>query len=163
MLLGVSNSTFSHNTFENTDRPQNAGFDPNQTMHANGAGAFTDISGGPKAVVAVELARRPGGNAVAVGNTFDSNVFRATLSGGFIGVGLFTSRGTGYDVFNGWSAGTTNYFTGNVTVGSNVGSMRCGGDWFAGNSVCVFGSPAPCNDDDYQHTGSFHSDNCSFF
>ena len=78
-------------------------------------------------------------------------------------VGLFASRGTGY-AGSDWSAGTTNYMTGNRTFGSNVGSVRCGGNWYAGNSDCPAGATAPCNDDDYQHAaGDFRNDDCSFF
>lgn len=73
------------------------------------------------------------------------------------------ARGTGYGPGQSWSAQTTNYFTGNTTFGSNVGSVRCGGDWFAGNSTCDAGSPPPCNDDDYQHAGAFHNDSCPFY
>ena len=82
----------------------------------------------------------------------ENNQFRAACADGdgCTGVGLFTSRSTGYDGTD-WSASTTNYFTGNQSFGSNVGSVRCGGDWFDGN------------DDDTQHGGLFFGDDCNFF
>lgn len=71
-----------------------------------------------------------------------------------------TTRGTGLD-HGTWSAATTNYFTGNDPYGSQVGSVRCGGNWFAANSTCNQGSAAPCNVDDYQHTADWlRSDAC---
>jgi len=162
-LLDVSTSTITNNVIENSGRTYNSGFDSNQVMHASGAAAFTDV--GATTTIAFVLAHRPGASDLSNGNTIANNTFRSYQdpATGYSGMGFFTSRGTGYDAANGWSASTTNYFTGNVTFGSNTGSKRCGGDWFAGNSTCAQGSAAPCNDDDYQHTGTFHDDSCPFY
>jgi hypothetical protein len=162
-LLDVSQSVITNNDIENSGRTYNSGFDSNQVMHAIAAGPFTDV--GANTTIAFVLAHRPNATDIADGNTVTGNIFRSYQdpASGFLGLGFFTSRGTAYDANNGWSAGTTNYFTANVTYGSNIGSKRCGGDWFAGNSECSAGSPAPCNDDDFQHTGQFHNDSCPFY
>ncbi|MEO8797473.1 MAG: right-handed parallel beta-helix repeat-containing protein [Polyangiaceae bacterium] len=165
-LLDVSESTITGNTFENNGRTYNSGFDPNNVMHASTAGVFGDLPAGAKTVVAFVLAHRPnGGTDIADHNTLTGNVLRSFQdpASGYVGLGYFTSRGSGYAANGDWSASTTNYFTSNTSAGSNVGSVRCGGDWFAGSSTCIAGSPAPCNDDDYQHTGAFHSDACSTY
>lgn len=162
-FLDVRNSKITSNTFENNHRPRNAGgTDPNRVFSASGAGLFSDLPAGSKTVVSFVLAHRsnePGDSASH--NTINRNAFRANCSAaeGCTGLGYFTSRGSG--LINGnWSAQTTNYFTNNNPNGSNVGSKRCGANWFAGNSVCNAGSGGQCNTDDYQHTGQFHGDNC---
>lgn len=69
-----------------------------------------------------------------------------------VGTGYFATRDTGFDAAGGWSAATTNYYTNNKPYGSNVGSRRGGGNWYAANTTCTAqSSPAPCNIDDYQH------------
>ena len=134
--------------------------DPNRIFEGAGAGTAADVPFGTGAAVGFVLAQRSNAPPRSQGHSITNNVFRG---GGGTGVGLFTSRLTGYGPNGTWSAATTNYFTGNRTFGSNVGSKRCGGNWFAGNSTCAAGSKAPCNDDDYQHGGGFHSDGCSFY
>ena len=99
------------------------------------------------------LVRDPGSPYDAIGNSIEGNQMRAYCSGDCVGVGYFVSRGTGL-VGGDWSAATTNYFTGNDPFGSNVGSRRCGGNWYAANSICDAGAGAPCNTDDYQHTAT---------
>ena len=46
--------------------------------------------------------------------------------------------------------------------GSNVGSRRCGGNWYAANSSCEeSASDADCNTDDWQHDGDWaRNDGC---
>ena len=134
--------------------------DPNRILEGAGAATAADVPFGTNGAVAFVLAQRSNTPPRSQGHAISNNVFRG---GGGTGVGLFTSRLTGYGPGGAWSAATTNYFTANRTFGSNVGSKRCGGNWFAGNSTCAAGSKAPCNDDDYQHGASFHSDGCSFY
>ena len=72
----------------------------------------------------------------------------------WVGLGYFVSRATGYNAAGEWSAETTNYFTGNSPFGSNIGSKRCGGNWYAASSECIEGALEPeCNIDDPQHQG----------
>ena len=160
-LLDMYETTIRGNTFENSNRPQNRPADSNQVMHAVGAARFSDLPQGAEQVIAFVLAKRPTSAAPSgMHNSLSDNNFRASCASGCIGLGYFTSRGTGYDNGN-WSAASTNYFTGNNPFGSNVGSRRCGGNWFAASSTCDAGSPAPCNQDDYQHTADWErSDGC---
>lgn len=59
------------------------------------------------------------------------------------------------DLPGGWSSSTTNYFRDNNPFGSNVGSRRGGGNWYAADTVCTAASsPPPCNVDDHQHPTS---------
>lgn len=73
-------------------------------------------------------------------NTIRNNIFIASPNG----IGYFASRNTGFDLNNVWSASTTNYYTLNNPNGSNVGSVRCGGNWYAANGI-------DANADDNQH------------
>lgn len=159
-LLDMSECTIRGNTFENSGRPQNRVADSNQVMHAVGAAAFSDLPQGGQQVIAFVLARRPQSGG-ATHNTVADNSFHASCGGGgCTGLGWFTSRGTGYDGAT-WSASTTNYFTGNNPFGSDVGSKRCGGNWYAANSTCGAGAASPCNQDDFQHTADWErSDGC---
>lgn len=165
-LIDTGHSLIENNVFANSNRPENSGGnDPNGVTHATGAPLFSDLPGGAKAVFAFGLLTRPNATHFTVGNTIQNNQFSAYVDPltGHVGIGAFTSRGTGFDA-SGWSASTTNYFTDNHAFGSNVGSVRCGGNWFAGASDCPAGAGSPCNDDDYQHTSAnFHSDACALY
>lgn len=74
-------------------------------------------------------------------NTIKKNIFIASPNG----IGYFAGRNTGFDPDRSWSEFTTNYYTYNDPNGSNVGSVRCGGNWYAANGG------AEANKDDYQH------------
>lgn len=134
--------------------------DPNGVF--SGAGAYADIPGGGAAIVAFSLSARESAPGLATANGIYDNELRAACAGDCVGVGYFTSRGTGYDADGAWSASTTNYFTGNDPYGSNVGSGRCGGNWYAANSTCPESPTDPaCNGDDYQHTADWaRNDGC---
>ena len=73
-------------------------------------------------------------------NTIRNNIFIASPNG----IGYFASRNTGFEADSLWSASSTNYFTLNNPNGSNVGSVRCGGNWYAANGI-------DANADDNQH------------
>jgi len=73
-------------------------------------------------------------------NTIRGNIFIASPNG----IGYFATRNTGFDADFSWSAATTNYYTLNNPNGSTVGSVRCGGNWYAANQV-------DANTDDFQH------------
>lgn len=73
-------------------------------------------------------------------NTIRNNIFIASPNG----IGYFASRNTGFEADSSWSASSTNYYTLNNPNGSNVGSVRCGGNWYAANGI-------DANADDNQH------------
>lgn len=162
-LLDVSDSTITANIFENNHRPSNGVTDPNKVYSATGAASLSDLPAGGKTIIAFVLAHSPfQPGQKAVHNTINRNTFLANCSApeGCVGLGYFSSRGTGLAAGQ-WSAATTNYYTSNTPFGSNVGSVRCGANWYAGNSTCVSGSGPPCNVDDFQHSATaFHNDNC---
>lgn len=166
LFHGLRDTTIRRNTIVNDGGARNrvgaGGYD---IYAAFGRAAFTDLPAGAATVIgAIFSEPRITEGWEARNDVVENNQFRASCADGegCTGLGLFTSRSTGYDGTD-WSAATTNYFTGNASFGSDVGSVRCGGDWFAGSSDCPPGAPAPCNDDDHQHPGTFHSDGCSFF
>jgi parallel beta-helix repeat protein len=170
-LIDVSDSTVTGNTFANDDRPLNrlggdfAGRPP--VFQASGAAAFADLPHGGDQAIGFVLAKWPDGTGYGtMSNTIENNVMRANCSGNCVGLGYFASRGTGYDGTD-WNAGTTSYFRGNDPTGSQHGSKRCGGNWYAADTTCDEGSPAPCNVDDFQHNppgGDFaRNDGCSFY
>jgi hypothetical protein len=73
-------------------------------------------------------------------NTIRGNIFIASPNG----IGYFATRNTGFDADFSWSGETTNYYTLNDPNGSNVGSVRCGGNWYAADGK-------DANTDDLQH------------
>ncbi len=163
----MSSSTIIGNTFENNNRPWNSSADSNNVTHAIGAPKHADLPW-PTPVIAFVLARRPNLAYPVSGNEIRDNKLRAACASGCTGIGYFASRGTGYGAGNSWSAQTTNYYSGNDPFGSNVGSRRCGGNWYAGNSTCTASSsPKPCNADDHQHNppagDPYRNDGCSFY
>ncbi len=152
-LVDSSNFVVEGNVAENNDRPSNSFVgvpDWNGVFAKTGASAYSDLPSGSKQTIAFVLARRPGAQATAVGSTIKNNEFRSscTPASKCVGLGYFASRNTGYS-----SGGDylPNFYTGNNPFGSQIGSRRCGGNWYAADSVCNQGSPAPCNGDDYQH------------
>lgn len=153
-IIDSSYLTIQDNVVENNNRTQNrlsVGGDPNGVF--SGSGMYGDAPAGGETIVAFWLGQRPASAGAVVGSTIAGNQLRAACSADCTGVGYFVSRGTGYDSAGGWSASTTNYFTENDPVGSNVGSTRCGGNWYAANSTCTEATTdADCNLDDYQHT-----------
>ncbi len=96
-------------------------------------------------------------------NVFDNNVMLARCTKTEIceGVGLYTGPGTGSD-----SSGDIketpqlNTFTRNKLNMSNIGSLRCGRNSYAADSICAYGAGGniSCNDDDFQHVAGKNSD-----
>lgn len=163
-LLDISDSTIENNVFRKGEGP--VGSDPNRVMSAAGDGVPSDLPAGANTAVAFMLThRRDETTWTATQNTIRSNTFLANCVAPCVGLGYFAGRGTGYDLAGQWSAATTNYFTRNTPFGSNVGSKRCGGNWYAGGSSC--GGDPECNADDSQHEGAGHdeyrNDNCPFY
>jgi hypothetical protein len=166
-LLDIRDSLIEGNTFRNT------GFttiksDPNHVMSADGSGVPSDMPSGANQAVAFALTHREGKPETSTHNTIKNNKFIANCQAPCVGLGYFIGRGTGFAANKTWSADTTNYFTGNSAFGSNIGSKRCGGGWFAANSDCKEGMLEPeCNADDPQHEGPGHdwtrSDNCPHY
>jgi hypothetical protein len=156
-IADMRNSSITgSNVFKNEGRSTNrmglATFgDPNGFYRNTSSPAWSDLPFGGNTAVAFALVTRKG-SMLTQGNTIDGNQFIANCSSPCVGAGFFTSRGTGYAPGGAWSGATTNYFTNNTVVGSNFGSRRGGGNWYAASTVCTAGSsPAPCNADDYQH------------
>jgi len=166
LLHGLRDSVIRRNQFSADGARNRVGPGGYDIYAAFGQPMFSDLPAGGDSVVGVIFSEpRDGGEWSSERNVVEDNAVQAACGPdeGCVGVGLFASRGTGYAGVD-WSAATTNYFTGNRTFGSNVGSVRCGGNWFAGNSDCPAGAPSPCNDDDYQHgAGDFRNDGCSFY
>ena len=163
-LLDISASTIEDNVFRKGAGP--VGSDPNRVMSASGDGVPSDLPAAANTAVAFMLThRRDEPLWTATGNTIRNNTFLANCAAPCVGLGYFAGRGTGYDLGGQWSAATTNYFTRNTPFGSNIGSKRCGGNWYAANSVC--GADPDCNADDGQHEGAGHdalrNDNCPFY
>ncbi|MBM4353159.1 MAG: right-handed parallel beta-helix repeat-containing protein [Deltaproteobacteria bacterium] len=152
-LVDSSNFAIESNVVENNDRPSNNFVgqpDWNGVFGKKGAGAFSDLPSGSKQTIAFVLARRPNAAQTATGSTIKNNEFRSFCAPASqcVGLGYFASRNTGYAANGDY---TPNFYTGNNPFGSQIGSKRCGGNWYAADSVCDEGSPAPCNGDDFQH------------
>lgn len=171
-LVNISNSTIEGNIVRNENRSFNAvnsgyyGTDPNGFFSALNAVKFSDLPFGGNSVIAFCMAETDSSKFIQTQisppmiqtqqNIIRNNTFIASPNG----IGYFTSRNTGFDKDQSWSASTTNYFTLNNPTGSNHGSRRCGGNWFAADHV----NP---NTDDAQHVppGSnwTGSDNRNFY
>ncbi len=147
-LLDISNSHIEGNIVRNEGRPTNSvnyghfGNDPNGIMSAISAATFSDLPFGGNTIIAFSLAEnRP---AVVKNQTSQDTIRNNTFIASPNGIGYFASRNTGFANDLSWSFGTTNYYTLNNPTGSNVGSVRCGGNWYAANGVDK-------NTDDSQH------------
>ena len=152
-LFNISNSIIENNQIRNEARPSNAvsvgfwGGDKNHVMGESLSDTMTDLPFRGNSIIAFCLGELRPGSKVSnqplnqtANNTIRNNVFIASPNG----IGYFSTRNTGFAVDLSWSAQTTNYFTLNNPNGSNVGSVRAGGNWYAANGV-------DANTDDYQH------------
>src|SRR5262249_6881241 len=133
-IIDSRNLTITGNVVENNGS-QNAVGDPNGVFSPSGNTA-SDLPAGKSTILAFWLGRRYGGAPVVDSSTITGNEMHAYCSAPCVGVGYFIGRRTGVDANGMWSAGTTNYLTKNDPFGSNVGSKRCGSNWYAGNSTC---------------------------
>jgi hypothetical protein len=153
-LIDTMNFTFSNNIVENQRSSNAVGLshwgDANHVFENIGAPEFSDLPRGPSTVVAFSVTARAG-SSLSVSNRVVNNSFRADCStAGCAGVGYFTGRGTGWKRNN--EAWNPNMFTLNDPFGSDIGSRRCGKNWYAGDSpICPAHPPPPCNADDFQH------------
>ncbi len=162
--MGIVDShdfTIVNNTVLNDGARNRIRTDPNNIFNRPQDNSVSDLPAGDRSVIAFVLARRRGGPE-ATSSTIDNNILRAYCDpADCVGVGYFVGRGTGTTVSGVWSAATTNYFTRNDPRGSNIGSRRCGANWYAGSSTC--GSDPMCNFDDAQHPltpGNYRNDDC---
>jgi len=170
VLVDSSYNSFERNVVENSGRSNNRVDqfgDPNALFHARGAPEYSDLPDGGDTAIGFVLAQRPGSPGTTVNNSFADNELRAACTAPCVGLGWFASRGTGFDAAGGWSASTTNYFVRNSPYGSNQGSKRCGGNWYAANDTCT-GDTWPegdCNRDDDQHDGGdwARNDDCAAY
>ena len=152
-LLNARESIITHNTFANEGRPRNrVTVDWNGVFSALGAEPFSDLPS--ERVIAFVLAWNRDPEWTTTHNVIDGNTLRAPL-------GMFASRGTGFDAVRYWDASTTNYYTNNHTESS----VRCGGNWYAANTASC-GTQSPCNLDDSKHPTAINwarNDGCYFF
>ena len=162
-MSNVSNSVFTGNTLANTSNSSGItdNIDRDSIYENSGQPAFSDLpnEGIPgDAEIALVLAYIDHSSAYTADNDFSGNRIIGYCNKPCLGIGYFASRGTGYGRGNSWSASTTDYYTANNPMGSNIGSIRGGANWYAASSVCtVLSSQEPCNTDDYQHSGP-HND-----
>ena len=153
MLADVANSKVFQNVVENHRSSNKVGDAPYPDYSTNGffsaanAPAFSDLPNGANQVIAFILAESRDPTKHTYGNEIKDNRFRSAPNGDAVGIGYFTSRGTGFGnattPADEWTAETTNYFTLNDPFGSHIGSVRCGGNWYA--------SETEPNTDDDQH------------
>ena len=156
VVVDTQESLIQGNLIENNRNTNKVGSFPytdaasNRLFCARGAASYSDLPSGSNQVIAFVLAEFRGTTKHTTGNIIRGNDYRSAPSGnGAVGLGLFVSRGTGFGVYGQtsddvWSATTTNYFRGNSPFGSHIGSIRCGGNWYAADGV----EP---NQDDDQH------------
>ena len=168
-MVNVANSTVENNNVRNgnpTGGLLNSSPVDGVRMYEDtgiNAPSYTDVPFSGRVIIAFVLGFsydgwNYGSTPTTTDNTITNNTFIANCSAPCVGIGYFTTRGTGFGPGNTWSASTTNYFTGNTPYGSNIGSIRGGADWFAANSTCTTATTANgCNFDDYQHSGSGNS------
>lgn len=167
-LLDISESTIVNNTFRNSG-PGTVEGDPNHVFSKDGSGVPSDLPNTSNQAIAFALTHRGSETEwSATHNTIEDNKFIANCQAPCVGLGYFAGRGVGHAVDLAWSAATTNYYRRNDPFGSNIGSKRCGGNWYAADSTCPQGGgDADCNVDDYQHEGPGHdwarNDECVHF
>ena len=167
-LIDFRDSVVENNVFRNDGR-HTVSSDPNHVMSATGSGVPSDLPSGSSQAVAFALTHRSSSTTwLTTGNAIQDNTFIAGCSAPCVGLGYFVGRGTGFAADGSWSAATTNYFRRNTPFGSNIGSKRCGGNWYAADSTCAAGNlAADCNIDDPQHEGAGHdwarNDDCPHY
>jgi hypothetical protein len=161
-FFDVSDSTLERNVITNNGRWTNRmeySYVPLVMWSDAASSMFLDFHAGHQTTIAFVMAKRrvaePGFMPAnrASGNAIVDNQIRSACSAslGCSGVGYFASRGTGYDDHGGWRP---NIYRRNTPFGSNVGSTRCGGNWYAADYPCSSPTSHPeCNWDDYQHGG----------
>ena len=168
--MGVPHGALiSGNNIQNAGRPWNTvgnHFARDPRFAARGAPLHSDLPDGAATSMAFLLVRRPDQvNLTTEGNDIRDNTFTATCNtpGVCVGLGYFTTRGTGLNASGGWSGATTNSFRRNRYTGSPKGSRRCGANWYAGGawafggSLCQAGSTErDCNSDDANHENGDH-------
>ena len=164
MIIDSAFNVISGNVISSDDRTNNRledTYGPDVYRRNSSAAAFSDLSPGGDAIIAFQLLQRSGSQGATVYNVVDGNELRAGCTSGCTGIGYFSSRGTGQDATEAWSTASSNYFSGNNPSGSNIGSIRCGLNWYAWDDTCdgTFPSGA-CNEDDHQHVGFLRNDGC---
>lgn len=164
MRLGAAHGdTIVDNVVENRGRPWNTvanHFRNDDRFSATGAAPYSDLPSGSRQSLAFLLVRRRDQLSLTTeGNNIRGNTFIADCNAsGCVGMGFFTTRGTGVGIAGGWSGTTANTFRENDEHLSTIGSRRCGANWYAGSTAsCAPGSTADeCNSDDASHQGTKH-------
>jgi len=165
MMIDSSSNIVTGNVIVSNDRVNNR-VDYYGDIHgvyrkSSSYAAYSDLGGGADSVIAFALLQRPSEPGTATGNIIDANEPRAACGSGCTGVGYYSSRGTGLDSAGVASESTMNYYSRNNPYGSNIGSSRCGFNWYAWDDTCDGTFPSgQCNGDDHQHTGFLRQDGC---
>ena len=151
-FVGIQNSKISGNLFHAFQAPP-LGIFLNLFPLPQWQTVYAVLPQASKQLIAVKVLNNPDDGTLTQLNNFDDNRFIATcdVGGPCIGTGLFVAKGTGLDVNGVTGTATANYFTRNRVTGSNIGSLRCGADWFAAyfSLLCDKSGVGPmCNDDD---------------
>ncbi|MGH3756182.1 MAG: hypothetical protein ACRDTB_00190 [Actinophytocola sp.] len=157
ILFDIADSHVLDNEFRNDEANNVLGNMPSWRTLFSAAGGtpYADLAHGGNTTVAFLLAEQPGIAKHTVHNRIGGNRMSLACAPPCVGVGYFATRDTGFGANGTWSPRTTNYYINNDPTGSNVGSQRGGGNWYAADSTCTTeSSPAPCNADDHQHPTS---------
>jgi hypothetical protein len=168
MMYNSAFNTVTGNIITSNDRYNNrldVTYGPRDVYRRSAAYAeFSDLYAGGDTIIAFQLLQSPSAQGSSVMNVIDDNELRAACSSGCVGVGYFVSRGTGLDGAEQATLSTVNYFSRNDPYGSNIGSERCGTNWYAWDDTCDGTFPyGQCNGDDHQHTGFLRNDGCETY
>mmetsp|Transcript_15538 Transcript_15538/g.28864 ORF Transcript_15538/g.28864 Transcript_15538/m.28864 type:complete len:567 (-) Transcript_15538:7-1707(-) len=154
------------------------GQDPNNIFRDTDTAALADLPAGENTVLNFVIARRPFKDSMlSIGHQVVDNQFQCTCSRqepACVGLGYFVGRGTGHvdnaALFQAsmWPTRQDqkpSIFQGNDPLDSDLGSKRCGSNWYAHNSPdCLQDAIPPCNRDDHLHGRKpFRNDDCSAF
>lgn len=158
ILLDSQMCSISYNSMENS-RPSNRirwSGDPHQVYSQVAAPLFSDLPEDNDTILNFAVLHRPNAMALpSIQNDVSNNSFSSRCDeNNCSGVAYFVGRGTGLP--------QPSEFNGNVVSDSDVGSVRCGENWYAATQpVCPEESDWPCNLDDYLHPDqNFRNDNC---
>ena len=174
ILLDSQMSSVSYNSMENS-RPSNRirwSKDPHQVYSQVAAPLFSDLPEANDTILNFALLHRPNAMALpSIRNDISNNSFSCRCDeNNCTGVAYFAGRGTGLDSLrtpgHEWGERLPKQpseFNGNIVdPSSDVGSVRCGENWYAASQpICPEESDYPCNLDDYLHPAqNFRNDNC---
>lgn len=173
ILLDSQMCSINYNSMENS-RPSNRirwSGDPHQVYGQVAAPLFSDLPEDNDTILNFALLHRPNAMALpSIQNDVSNNSFFSRCDeNNCTGLAYFAGRGTGLESQrtpgHHWGERLPKQpseFNGNVVSDSDVGSVRCGENWYAAaQPVCPEESDWPCNLDDYLHPDqNFRNDDC---